>query len=56
MIRMVTRTTVIRTITMAEKVQAKVMKAVTPRVETGMLVTVYAVVQTERISKRYSRT
>ena len=56
MIRMVTRTTVIRTITTAEKVQAKVMKAVTPRVKTGMLVIVYAVVQTERISKRYSRT
>ena len=54
MIRMVTKATIIRT--MAEKVQAKVMKAVTPRVKTGMLVTVYAVVQTERISKRYSRT
>ena len=54
MTKMATRATIIRT--MVVKVEAKGMKAVTPRVETGMLVTVYAVVQIERISKRYSRT
>ena len=54
MTKMATKVTIIQT--MVEKVEARVMKAVTPRVETGMLVTVYAVVLKERISKRYSRT
>ena len=54
MTKMATRVAMIQT--MVVKEMAKVMKAVTPIVDSGMLVTVYAVAKIERISKWYSRT